>query len=82
MRLYEAISIRIKEICTRDDITINALANKCGLPSSDIKNILYGKSTNPGVRIILNICNAVDMSLAEFFNAEVFKDYKHFEDLL
>ena len=26
MRLYEAIAIRIKEICTRDGITINALA--------------------------------------------------------
>lgn len=81
MRLYEAIGKRIIDICEENGITLNALANKCGVPSSNFKNIIYGKSTNPGIKIILHICNGMNMSIATFFDSELFENYKDFEDL-
>lgn len=82
MRLYEAIGKRILELCEEKEISVYSLANKCGISCSNLKNILYGKSTNPGIKIILHICNGLEISLADFFDSPLFKDYKTFEDLL
>lgn len=82
MRLYDAIGKRILELCEVNGLTVYSLANKCGISSSNIKNIIYGKSTNPGVKVILHICNGLEMSLSAFFNSPLFENYKNFEDLL
>ncbi len=73
MRLYEAVAIRIVELCNERGITINALADICGMPSANLKNIQYGRSKNPGLKIIIQICNGLDISMEEFFHSEVFK---------
>lgn len=82
MRLYEAIGKRILELCEEKEISVYSLANKCGISCLNLKNILYGKSTNPGIKIILHICNGLNISFAEFFNSSIFENYKNFEDLL
>mgnify|MGYP001079755323 CR=1 FL=1 len=82
MRLYEAVAIRIVELCNERGITINALADICGMPSANLKNIQYGRSKNPGLKIIIQICNGLDISMEEFFHSEVFKDYKYFEEIM
>lgn len=82
MRLYEAIGKRILELCDVKGLTVHSLANRCGISSSNIKNIIYGKSTNPGVNIILHICNGLDIPFVDFFNSPLFENYKNFEDLL
>ena len=42
------------------------------LPPSSVKNILYGKSQNPKLLTIKMLCDGLDITLGEFFNAPVF----------
>ena len=79
MKLEEAITKRIFELCNERNITPNKLATLAGMPAGSLKSIFYGKSKNPGTRTILNLCQAVDISLFDFFNSPLFKD-KTLED--
>jgi len=74
MKLEEAITKRIYDLCNERDIAPNKLANMAGLPSATIRCIFYGKSKNPGTRTILDICQALDITIFDFFNDPVFKD--------
>lgn len=72
MDTYTATKNRILQLCGERDITINHLATISALPPSSIKNILYGKSSNPKLLTIKMICDGLDMTLAEFFDTEEF----------
>ena len=72
MKTVEAVKIRILELCDERNISINKLATICGLPRSSVKNILYGKSLNPKLITIKMICDGLNITLGEFFGAEVF----------
>ena len=67
-----AVKNRILQLCGERNISINKLANICGLPPSFVKNILYGKSQNPKLLTIKMICDGLDITLAEFFDTEEF----------
>jgi transcriptional regulator with XRE-family HTH domain len=41
---------------------------------SSIKNILYGKSQNPGIVTIKMLCDGFGISLTQFFDTEDFKN--------
>ncbi|MBQ8425999.1 MAG: helix-turn-helix transcriptional regulator [Clostridia bacterium] len=53
-------------------MTINKVATKSGVPRSSLKNILYGKSINPGVVTLKMICDGLNISLKDFFDSEEF----------
>ena len=72
MDLITAIKERILFLCAERDITINKLAAICGLPPSSVKNILYGRSTDPKIRTIKKLCDGLDITLAEFFSTPQF----------
>ena len=65
-----AIGNRITELCNEKGITINRLSTIAGVPRSTVKNILYGKSNNPGIITLKKICDGLDICLADFFNTE------------
>jgi transcriptional regulator with XRE-family HTH domain len=44
------------------------------LPPSSVKNILYGKSTDPKISTIKKICDGLDMTLIDFFDAPEFEN--------
>lgn len=67
-----AISRRILAICLERELTINALANQCGIPPSTIYSILNAKSRNPGIVTIQAICDGLDLSIREFFDDPLF----------
>ena len=73
-KLENVITNRIVELCTLNNLYTNQLANLAGLPSSTIRCIYYGRSKNPGIRTILNLCQALDISIFDFFNHPSFKD--------
>lgn len=73
MKLEEAITKRIFNLCYKRNITPNKLASMAGLPSATIRCIFYGKSKNPGTRTLLDICQALDISLYDFFNDSLFQ---------
>ncbi len=73
MKVHEAVAQRIQELCKERGITVNGLAHLAAIPPSTIKNILYGISLNPGVATIKMLCDGLDITLEEFFDAEVFR---------
>lgn len=74
MKLEEAITKRILNLCNERNISANKLANLAGLPSATIRCIFYGKSKNPGTRTILDICQALNITIFDFFDDPMFKD--------
>lgn len=74
MKLEEAITKRIYALCEQNSITPNKLATLSGLPAGSIKSIFYGKSKNPGTRTILDMCQALNITLFDFFNDDMFKE--------
>lgn len=74
MKLEEAITKRIYALCDERGITPNKLATLAGMQPGSLKSIFYGKSKNPGTRTILDLCQALDISLYDFFDDDLFKD--------
>ncbi|MBQ7948433.1 MAG: helix-turn-helix transcriptional regulator [Clostridia bacterium] len=74
MSVYEAVKLRILHLCEEKRMTINKLAMESGVPRSSVKNILYGKSRNPGIVTLKMLCDGLGVTLGEFFDAEIFKD--------
>lgn len=72
MTIGKAVGIRILEICTDRDITLNKLSTICGITQSTLNNIVNGGSRNPTVATIKKICDGLDITLPEFFDAKVF----------
>jgi transcriptional regulator with XRE-family HTH domain len=72
MDTRKVIATRLMKLCDERNITINKLANLSAVPPSTIKNILYGKSKNPGVMTIKMICAGLGSTLGEFFSTPEF----------
>ncbi len=49
------------------------MASMAGMPSATLRCIFYGRSKNPGTRTILDICQALNITLYDFFDDPVFK---------
>ena len=74
MTLTQAIIKRIKNLCEEHNITPNKLATLAGMPAGSLKSIFYGKSKNTGTRTLLEICQALNITIFEFFDDELFKN--------
>lgn len=72
MNTKQAVATRIKQLCAKNGLSVNALANLCGLPPSTIYSMLNEKSQNPGVVSIKKICDGLEISVREFFDSELF----------
>ena len=55
-------------------MTINKLATESGVAPSTIKNILYGKSQNPGIVTLKMLCDSLGITLTEFLNTKEFEN--------
>jgi len=65
---------RVIELCHSKRWAFNALANYSGIPASTMRNIVSGKSKNPGVVTIKKICDGLGISLTDFFDAPEFSN--------
>ena len=72
MNTYLETKNRIFQLLEEKKMSIHALAIKSGVAPSTIKNILYGKSQNPGIVTIKLICDGLNISLFDFFNTDIF----------
>lgn len=73
MNTYSDIRNRILSLLEEHDMSIHALAINSGVAPSTIKNILYGKSKNPGVVTIKLLCDGLGISLFDFFDTKNFR---------
>lgn len=74
MRVYSAVKNRILVLLEEKNMSIHKLAIESAVAPSSIKNILYGKSQNPGVATIKLLCDGFGITLIDFFNTEEFKN--------
>ena len=72
MDTYTAVKERLLNLCYERKMSIHKLATESGVAPSTIKNILYGKSQNPGIVTLKMLCDGLGISLAEFFNTDIF----------
>ena len=76
MDTYFSTKERIFTLLEERNLSIHALAIKSGIAPSTIKNILYGKSKNPGVVTIKLMCDGLGISLHDFFDNEDFRSHE------
>lgn len=74
MDTYTTVKNRIMSLCAERNMSIHKLASESAVPPSTIKNILYGKSINPGIVTIKMLCDGFGISLSEFFDTDDFEN--------
>lgn len=74
MSVYNAVKNRILVLLEQKKMSIHKLAIESAVAPSSIKNILYGKSKNPGITTIKMLCDGFGISLLEFFDCKEFKN--------
>lgn len=72
MNIGEAVAARMLELCEQHHITLNKLGTISGVTQSTLNNIVNGGSKKPTVSTVKKVCDGLDMSLKQFFDAEVF----------
>lgn len=73
MNTYTAVRDRLLQLCGQKNMSLHRLATESAVPPSTIKNILYGKSTNPGIVTIKMLCDGLGISLVDFFDTPTFR---------
>lgn len=74
METYTAVRNRILQLLGEKRMSIHKLAMESAVPPSSIKNILYGKSLNPGITTIKMLCDGFGITLTEFFDTDEFRN--------
>lgn len=72
MNTYTAVKERLLQLLGDKKLSIHKLSLESGVSPSTIKNILYGKSVNPGIVTIKILCDGLGITLKEFFENEKF----------
>ena len=74
MDTYTTTKNRLLELLGEKKMSIHKLAMESAVSPSSIKNILYGKSQNPGIVTIKMLCDGFGITLLEFFDTEEFRN--------
>ncbi|MBQ4273982.1 MAG: helix-turn-helix transcriptional regulator [Clostridia bacterium] len=74
MNTYETVKNRILQLLGEKKMSIHKLAMESAVAPSSIKNILYGKSQNPGIVTIKMLCDGFGITLIEFFDTKEFAE--------
>ncbi len=78
MKLNKAFALRVREVLKQKKMTQYKLAQETGLYHSTMTDILNCKYQTPNFKNIALIVKALDMSMTEFFNSELF-DFNNLE---
>ena len=67
-------SRRITQLCNERGITVGKLCSMAGTTASTIHDIVSGVTANPRVFTLKKLCDALDITLSEFFDCPEFND--------
>lgn len=70
--MRRAVSERIRKLCDEQELSSYQLAYDAMVPVTTLMNIINGATKNPGLFTIIKICDALGVSLAEFFDTDEF----------
>ena len=74
MYLSDAMRIRIKNLIKENNITANKLALNSGVNRSNINRFLRGKNKSITIESITLICQALNITLKDFFDDTLFEN--------
>lgn len=74
MDTYTAVKNRLLQLLGEKKMSIHKLAMESAVPPSSVKNILYGKSLNPGIVTLKMLCDGFGITLTEFFDTAEFQN--------
>ena len=74
MDTYTAVKNRLLQLLGEKNMSIHRLAMESAVPPSSIKNILHGKSINPGIVTLKMLCDGFGITLIEFFDTKDFRE--------
>lgn len=72
MSVKDAVAERFLEILKERKITVNELANRSGVTPSTAYSMFDKKRREVSITTIKKFCDGLDMSLGEFFSADIF----------
>ncbi|MFF5995802.1 helix-turn-helix transcriptional regulator [Lysinibacillus sp. KU-BSD001] len=72
--MQEAIRQRIAPLMQERNLTISELARRAGLTQSTVNDIVKGKVKNPSMQAILQIADALGLSIGEFTSHPLFEN--------
>ena len=78
MKLNKAFALRVREILKKKEMTQYKLAQETGLYHSTMTDILNCKYQTPNFKNIALIIKALNISMSEFFNSDLF-DFSNLE---
>lgn len=73
MNISEAVAARILELCQKNNITVNKLSTISGVTQSTVNDIVNHKAKNIGIVTIKKLCDGLDLTISDFFEAEIFR---------
>lgn len=74
MTVKEAVVARFMEILKERNMRPNELANLSGITPSTVYSMLDSRRKELSINVIKKLCDGLDMTLGEFFNAPVFDE--------
>lgn len=74
MTARNAVRQRIIDLCDLHGITINKLGTVSGITQSTLNNIINTGSNNPTISTVAKICDGLDITIRDFFNADIFEN--------
>ncbi len=79
-KAHSAIIVkRIRELCEKRGLSVNALANMSGVDQSTLDNIVNGRTFNPRIQTLHKLALAFSMTVSEFLDYPELNEFS-FED--
>lgn len=72
MKVGEAIKLRILALCEERGLSVNGLANLCGVTQSTLANIVGGRNQSTTISTIKKICDGLEIERGNSFSSPVF----------
>lgn len=74
MENIDIISQRILELCRERNITVGKLCSTAGTTASTVHDIVTGETKNPRIFTLKKLCDALGITLSEFFDTPEFNN--------
>lgn len=74
MNIGDAVRLRILELCSDHEITVNKLSTLSGITQSTLNNIVSGRNNSTTVSTVKKICDGLELSVIDFFTSPLFEN--------
>ena len=74
MQLNQAVSMRLQELLSENNMTQYQLSTQSGLPRSTVSNIINCTYPSMKLRIVHELCQGLEIGINEFFSSPLFDE--------